>query len=181
MARKATVTNEQTATEAAVTANDTAAKPAAKKYKSKALSPHDYITVRNGFNGKLIYKSSKTGEVFIWDNFGDEQDMELQELKNAKNSHKAFFEGNYFLIDNPDVISYLGVERYYKNALSYDSFDSVFELAPAEIEERIALLSSGQKQSLVYRAKQKIDDGGIDSIKLINALEKALGVELIER
>lgn len=42
-------------------------------------------------------------------------------------------------------------------------------------------LSSGQKQSVAYRAKQLIADGTIDSNRAIAALEKALGVELIER
>ena len=42
-------------------------------------------------------------------------------------------------------------------------------------------LSKGQKRSVAFRAKQLIDEGTIDSIKTINALESCLGVELIER
>lgn len=147
----------------------------------KELPPHAVITVRNGFNGKLIYKSARTHERFVWESFGDEQDMELQELKNAKNSYKKFFENNWFLISDPDVIESLGVEQYYKHALSYEEFDSLFTLSPEEVKERIALLSKGQKASVRYRAKQLIADGQIDSIKMINALEECLGVELIER
>ena len=52
------------------------------------------VTVRNGFNGRLVYKSPRTGERFVWDEFGDEQDLEFQELRNARNSQKAFFENN---------------------------------------------------------------------------------------
>lgn len=147
----------------------------------KALDLHDYVTVRNGFNGKLIYKSKRTGERFVWDEFGAEQDMELQELKNAKNSSREFFEHNWFMLDDPAVISYLGVERYYKNALNYSEFDALFSMSPTEIERRIAKLPSGQKTSVVYRAKEKIANGEIDSMRVINALEKSLGVELIER
>lgn len=40
---------------------------------------------------------------------------------------------------------------------------------------------TGQKRSVVFRAKQLIDEGAIDSIKTINTLESCLGVELIER
>ena len=42
-------------------------------------------------------------------------------------------------------------------------------------------LSAGQKKSVAFRAKQLIKDGKIDSIKVINALEKSLSIELIER
>lgn len=145
------------------------------------LDPNMYVPVRNGFNGKLIYKSRKTGERYVWERFGEEQDVELRELRAAKTSYKAFYENNWFLIDDPAVIEYLGVERFYKNALSYEEFDTLFTMKPEEIEKKINSLSAGQKSSLTYRAKQMIGEGGIDSIKVINTLEKALGVELIER
>lgn len=139
------------------------------------------ITVRNGFNGRLNYRSRKTGEVFVWERFGDEQDMEFQELKNARNSYRRFFENNWFLFDDPEVIDCLDIKQYYKNALSYDDFDTIFELPADEIKKRIARLSNGQKATVAYRARQLIRDGSIDSIKVINATEEALGIELIER
>lgn len=153
-----------------------------KQYRVKQeLDPNMIVTVRNGFQGQLIYKSKHTQEKFIWEEFGTEQDMELRELKNAKNSSKAFFENNWFLLDDPAVIEYLGVTQYYKNALSYDSFDDLFSKSADEIKEIVSKLSAGQKKSVAYRAKQLIADETIDSIKVINALEESLSIELIER
>ena len=57
----------------------------------KDIDLNQYITVRNGFQGQLVYKSKHTGEVFVWDSFGAEQDIELMELKRAKSSNKKFF------------------------------------------------------------------------------------------
>lgn len=145
------------------------------------LDPNSIVTVKNGYQGTLVYKSKKTGEKFIWDTFGDEQDMELSELKSAKNSYKAFFINNWFLIDDPDVIEYLGVSQYYNNALSYDEFESLFTLTPEEIERKLSRLSSGQKHSIAYRARKLIADGEIDSNKVISTLEKCLSIELGER
>lgn len=147
----------------------------------RAIGLNDYVTVRNGFNGKLVYVSRRTNERFEWDGFGAEQEMELVELKSAKGSNKAFFENNWFMIDDPEVIAFLGLERFYKHSLTYDHFDDLFSYAPDDIEKRVALLPAGQKKTVVYRAKQLIGEGKIDSIKVITALEKSLGVELIER
>ena len=147
----------------------------------KELDPNMYVTVKNGFNGTLVYKSKKTGERFIWNAFGDEQEMELSELKSARNSSKAFFVNNWFLFDDPEVIDWLGMTQFYKHALNSKSFDKLFEQTPEEIKKSIAALSSGQKKSVAFRAKQLIADGVIDSIKVINALEESLSVELIER
>lgn len=144
------------------------------------IDPHTLVNVRNGFQGVLVYVSKRTGETFIWENFGDEQEMELQELKNAKTSSKRFFTDNWFMFDDDWVIDYLGVRPLYKNVIDLESFDELFEESPEEIESRIAAVSSGQRDSIAYRARQLIADGRIDSRKAISALEKALGVELVE-
>lgn len=149
------------------------------EYRVAAELPANMIvTVRNGFQGRLIYISKRTGERYIWESFGDEQDMELKELKNAKNSSKAFFENNWFLIDNPAVIDYLGVTQYYKNALTYDTFDAIFSKKPSEVKKIVAKLSDGQRATLSYRAMQLVSEGRVDSIQTIKALEESLGIEL---
>lgn len=153
-----------------------------KQYRvKKNLDPNMIVTVKNGFQGLLVYKSRRTNERFVWETFGDEQDMDLQELKNARNSSKTFFENNWFLIDDPEVLEYLGVSQYYKYALNFDSFDGLFNKTPDEISDTISRLSTGQKKSVAYRAKELIANGSIDSIKVINALEESLSIELIDR
>ena len=82
--------------------------------------------------------------------------------------------------DDAWVIEYLGVGRYYKNAVSIDGFDDIFTKPPAEIAEIVNGMSAGQKRSAAYRAQQMIEDGEIDSMKKISALENCLGVELVE-
>lgn len=150
---------------------------------AKDIDLNQLVVVRNGYQGRLIYRSSRTGEKFVWSGFGSEQEMELKELRNAKNTFKKYFINNWFMFDEEFawVIDYLGLNQYYKNALKIDEFDSFFKKSAAEIEKAVTKLSSGQKKSVGYRAKQLIADGEIDSNKAIAALEKSLGIELIER
>lgn len=156
--------------------------PEQKSYRVKqSLDPNTVVTVKNGFNGMLVYKSKKTGETFKWDEFGDEQDMDIAELKNARNSYKQFFENNWFLFDDPEIIDYLNVGKFYKNALNIKGFEELFKLTPEKITAKVEKLSEGQKRSVAFRAKQLIAEGEIDSIKVIDALEKSLSVQLIER
>lgn len=175
---KASVTKDKE-----VIAADTEAVSTEKKiYRvKKNLDPNMIVTVKNGFQGRLIYKSRRTNERFEWEAFGDEQDMDLQELKNARNSSKAFFENNWFLIDDPEVLEYLGVSQCYKYALNFNSFDGLFDKTPDDIKDTISRLSAGQRKSVAYRAKELIANGTIDSIRVINALEESLSIELIDR
>lgn len=147
----------------------------------KDVDPEQYVTVRNGFQGRLVYVSKHTGERFEWDEFGSEQEMELRELKNAKNSYKKFFENNWFMFDEDWIVDYLGVQRFYRNAVRIEDFDEIFQKDAATISKIIGDMSDGQKKSVAYRARVLIAEGAIDSNKAINALEESLGVELIER
>lgn len=147
----------------------------------KEIDPNQIITVRNGFQGRLVYKSKRTGERWSWESFGAEQDMELSELKNARSSNKKYFINNWFMFDEDWVIDYLGMRQYYKNSLNIQDFDQLFKKPVGEIEDIISKLSEGQRKSVAYRAKQLIAEEEIDSNRVINTLEKCLGVELVER
>lgn len=146
-----------------------------------AIDPSQYVVVRNGFQGKLIYVSSRTKERFMWDQFGDEQEIELRDLKSARSSSKKFFQNNWFMFDEDWIVDYLGVKQFYKNALKIDEFDSVFENDTDTLQSIISKLSPGQKKSIAYRARQLIASGEIDSIKMITVLEESLETVLIER
>lgn len=173
--------SKQTTANKVNAANTPSVDESASKPVVKVFDPNQIVTVRNGFQGKLVYKSPKTGERFVWDSFGDEQDMEVSELRSARSSAKKFFINNWFMFDDPEIVEYLGMTQYYKFALTIDNFDDVFKKSPEEITETIGRLSSGQKKSVAYRAKQLIAAGEIDSNRVIRALENALGVELVER
>lgn len=184
MAARSTASTRTTSAKAAKTAEQTAPeKEPVKQVRAKDIDIHQYIPVINGFQGMLFYRSKRTGEEFQWERFGDEQEMELQELKNAKASSKGFFEHNWFMFGDEYqwVIDYLGVGAFYKNALKLEEFDEVFTKTPAEIAKIVGGLSAGQKASLGYRAKQLIAENGIDSNRVITALEESLGVQLVER
>ena len=177
-----TATTKKTTSKAKTTATKTS------EQKTKTTTPikvdlNEYITVKNGFQGPLVYISKKTGEKFVWEAFGDEQEIELGELKNAKNSAKDFFINNWFMFDEEYswVIDYLGMGAYYKFTRTIDDIEKFFELSPEEIKEEASKMSDGLKKSISYRARDMITEGTLDSNKLIKALEEALDVELVEK
>lgn len=178
-AKKAETAKKETAV--AATAPEITIEEVVRPVVPKEIDPNQFITVRNGFHGQLIYKSARTGELFVWNEYGAIQEMELRELRNAKSAHKKIFENNWFMFDEDWVIDYLGVRQYYKNAIPIDGFDSIFTKSPAELKKLIGTMSDGQKKSVAYRARQLILDGEIDSRKTITALEETLGIELVEQ
>lgn len=149
----------------------------------KEVDPNQIIVVKNGFHGTLVYESPRTHEVFRWESFGDEQEMELKELRNVKSASKAFFENNWFMFGEEYawVIRYLGLSRYYANAINLEELDDVLRQPTKQLKELVSKMSKGQKNSLRYRVLELMSNGEIDSIKTINALEEVLGVSLTEK
>ena len=147
------------------------------------VDPNQTVMVINGFNGRLIYKSKKTGEKFVWNEMGAEQEMEIKELRNAKNSSKGFFIKNWFMFGKEDqwVIDYLALGQYYADSIPIDDYDKILTANAKIIESRLANVPDGQKASLANRAAALIKNGDIDSNRAIMALENVLGVELVER
>lgn len=47
------------------------------------------------------------------------------------------------MIEDANVLRKLGVERYYKNALTTENFDGVFKWTPDEIREKVPKMSEG--------------------------------------
>lgn len=145
----------------------------------KDLDRNMYVTVRNGFHGPLVYIDKNTSEQYTWAEFGDEADLTLSVLLNARNSQRRFFEENWWLIDDPDVIEYLGVEKYYKNALTYADFDELFSLDIGEIREKIKALSEGQRRGVAFMAREQIESGELSDLNIVKMLEDVLNTELI--
>ena len=146
----------------------------------KNVDPNTIVTVRNGFQGRLVYHSKRTNERWVWDAFNSEQEMELRELRDARNSAKSFFEKNWWMFDEPWITEYLGVQQYYRHSLRIDQFDEVFRAPVPKMKKILSEIPEGQKKSVAYRAKELIASGDIDSRKTISALEELLGEELIE-
>lgn len=148
---------------------------------AKQVDINQFITVLNGHHGTLVYESTRTGECFRWEEYGDEQELQIKDLRDAKNSVKKLFINNWFIFKKEDewVLDYLGVKNFYKNAIGFGDFDNLFTKTPAELKKIISEMSEGQKNAVAHRAKQLVVDGEIDSRKVIAALEESLQVNFL--
>ena len=61
------------------------------------------------------------------------------------------------------------------------NFDDIFDLPLEEILEKVSSFTNSTKKLVAQRAVAKIEDGSLDSMKTISALEKTLGFQLVER
>jgi hypothetical protein len=142
------------------------------------------VEVRNGFYGSLEYKDKRTGFSVVWNEFGSPQYMTLEELLTLKNTQIAFIEKNWIILTGENAenaMNFLQVEKYYQHVPDLDNFDDMFKFSPKQIIEKISPMAEGIKISIAQRAVELIKNKTLDSMSKIEALEKALNMELIER
>jgi len=146
------------------------------------------ISCKSAVRGTLEYHSKRImGYQVVWDDFGDEQFVELQELVSMRNTDLRFFKDNWVVIDDSDeytaneILKFIRVDQYYKDTIDIDNFDSLFNEDPKSIKEKVSKMSSGLKDTIGIRAKQLYNSGNLYDLRCIKALEESLGIELVVR
>lgn len=174
-AREAAVAYDSTSIEGADTA------PSISYVTRQKIPPDALITVRNATAGKLIYVSRRmAGVVIVWNDFGDENQIEMSELYAMRNTDRRFFSERWIELP-PDVLRELHVEEYYKDALSIDEINGLFNSDEDTISRAVSRMNQSQKAALGIKALNMIEEGTLVNIKTITAIEKALGVQLYVR
>lgn len=148
------------------------------------------VWVKNNSVGKLVYVSKRTGFLTEWQNNGADQPMSLEELIMMRNTYIKFFKSNWITIKGfvsakykdlysvEEIYEFLQVKQYYTSSLCPNNLDDVFQLTPEEILKRVPNMSAGVRSSILIRANDLIESKKIDSISVVEALEKALNCEL---
>lgn len=142
------------------------------------------IHIYNGSPGGLTIKLPKEGYDIRFEKFKEDDYIPYGELRLLRNASPKFFEENWILFDDEDIdmIDALNAQRFYKGALNPNQIDEfILESSEDKIRSTVSKLSNGQKKLVGYRAVELIDDGILDSRKIINVLEETLGVDLIEK
>ena len=171
-AKKAAAAKADTATETAKVAD---------KKQAREIKNDTPVVCKNGTRGNLIYKSTRNlGYEVEWSEFGEEQQIEFGELLVMRGSQRRFFEDNWIIIEDQNVLKRLGVERFYKDVPEIEKFDELFKEDPDMLKEKISGMSAGMKDSVRIRAKELIMDGKIDSMAVIKAVGDAVGCDLTE-
>lgn len=135
------------------------------------------IPVRSAVYGTLIYKDSLTNRVYEWGEYGQTQRLTLEMLENARNTQPAFFTNGWWEIDDENVLEWLDAKKFYTANVSISNFDSLLNKPAEEIVAVVNKLGVSQKVQLARRAQELIQEGKLDSMRAIRALEKALNVD----
>lgn len=156
-------------------ANEEKAKAPSKR---RNIDRNEMVKVRNISSGSLVYKSQKTGLTTVWEEYGSEEYLEFGEILTMKASQPRFLNKPWILIEDKDVVEYLGLKKIYDNLIPIDELDAFFYLQPSEIAEKLDVVPQGVKDLVASKARKMIEAGQLYDMRIIKILEEKINVDL---
>lgn len=151
-----------------------------KRRKKQQIDRDEMVLCRNLTSGGLIYKSNRSGIEVVWDNYGDEEWIDVGELLTMKASQPKFLREGWILIDDEEIAQYLGVKKVYDELASLVDLEGFFELPTKEAKQILLKLPKGVKETIGEIAKKKVVDNTIKNFQLLRVLEQELKIDLIQ-
>jgi hypothetical protein len=155
--------------------------PASKPLARQEIDRNRMIGLKNSTQGSLIYVSRQTGMQTHWSESGEIQYLPFSEIISMNGSQPVFLKYPWVLIideEDSDVVEFLGLVKFYETILSTEDVPALFASQPHEIEEKISKIPVGNKRIVAELARQAVENGTLDSVRVIKTLEKALDIDL---
>ena len=154
-----------------------------KKPEKRKYEPDEEIMTTSCTAGQLIMIGRKTKRFYTWENYGDQTPVEYQDLKAEQYiPGSRYIYDPLFIIEDEEFIALpenKKIADVYTNILSQEDIDKMFSLDNISFERTVNKLPKGIKNSLKAIAAQKVQDGSLDSITKIKALDEILGTDLL--
>lgn len=148
----------------------------------KKYEASDLIPVRSITHGELLMRGKKSDILYRWYAYGDLTEVEYQDLYTLKNSRSAYIYKPFFVIENEELLAdprWKEIAELYTHMYNYGELNEIFKLPLKDFQATLAQAPLGLKDAIKMEAADRIDNGTLDSIGKIKAIDAACGTDLI--
>lgn len=151
-----------------------------KRQKQVEVKMDDLVPCRNISNGTLHFKSTRTGATYLWQGFNDVDMVPVSELVNMKASAGRILTEPWLIVEDDDVVKYLGLDNVYERMIPPEEVNAFFRLSVDEMKQKLDRVPKGTKVLIAEKASTIVADkeNCFLSGAQIFALEQALGIDL---
>lgn len=136
------------------------------------LKATDKIYIMNGDTGAVVYNSVRSNKRWLLDGFGKQDTMEYEELMSMHNRYPKYIDNGLFIVLNKEVQDELKLTEKYKNILTPENIDDVFELDIEQLDRLVDSLPEAQKSTFITIAQEKRKNKTLDSFRVLDYIEE---------
>lgn len=152
----------------------------APKKEYRQFNQTDLILCRSVTAGWLGV-SGKSGQYYVFENFGDECEIEYQDLFALKSRHSNYIYAPHFVIEDEELLEnprWADVAKFYdEEVYTLEDVDAVLNLPTANFKSALQKLPRGLAKSLQVKVAEKIEDGTFDSLQKIKMIDEVFGTD----
>ena len=149
------------------------------KKEPRQFNQNDLILCRSVTTGWLGC-SGKSGQYYVFENFGDECEIEYQDLFALKSRRSNYIYAPHFIIEDEELLEnprWAVVAKFYEDEVYSTDIEEVLNLPPSNFKSALEKLPKGIAKSLQVRVAEKIEDGTFDSLKKIKIIDDVYGTD----
>lgn len=141
----------------------------------RQFNQHDLILCRSVTAGWLGC-GGKSGQYYIFENFGDECEVEYQDLFALKQRRSPYIYAPLFVIEDEELLDnprWEDVKKfYYDKVYTMDDINEILNLPVGQFEDALKKLPKGLAKSLQVEVAKRIEDGTFDSLRKIKIIDE---------
>ena len=136
------------------------------------------IPVRSCINGRVIYKSKKTGVTYKWLEKGTYEILTIDELLNMESQSQKCLHSPWLMVDDEEVIEAFNLQELYDLVAKVEDIDSFITISLGEQKQIYNKLPKTLQNQVYNHIYNKVETGEIDSKSKIRELEELVQMEL---
>lgn len=142
-------------------------------------SANDMINCRSITVGEMILIGLKSGDFYDFIDYGDEVAMRYEDLIAAVRARRSYIFNPMFIIDDEAFIAENPkLKELYSSLYGNGDFEEILDLPLAPMKDAVKSLPSGALDNFKSYAATAVNNGTLDSIKKIKALDEILHTDM---
>ena len=155
------------------------AQPKAKVTKATLFQDRNrQVIVRSCVDGRVIYKSKRSGMTWKWLEKGAYEVLTVEELLNMESQSHKFLHSPWLMVDDEDIIEAFNLAELYDLVAKVEDIDSFINMSLDEQKQIYNKFPKASQNQVYNHICFKVDSGEIDSRAKIRELEDLVGREL---
>lgn len=151
--------------------------------KKVTYSGSDLVPCKSVTAGELLLPGKKSGILYRWGNYGDVTEVEYQDLMAIKSNKSRYLYEPWMIVDDEELLKtsfWKDLNDVYASFYDIeDDVERVFRLSNDEFEAKLRSMPKGIQKTVASIARDGIDNGTIDSLAKIRAIDNVLGTDLL--
>lgn len=146
--------------------------------KESKIKDDDKILVMSGLSGTLVHHSKSTGRTWEFKEFGQTEKLPYSELLTIRYQNPKVFNEGWLVILNKQIQEDFQLTEIYKNIITPQNINSIFDKSVAEISIFVDALPDGMKVTFVNKARELYKSRKINKLDVVEYVQNKFNISL---